>query len=76
MKNFTDKGIAALKPPAEGLAEYRDPALPGFGIRVSPKGTKTFFLARRVQREGKRVKSRISLGRYPTIKLKEVTCSL
>jgi hypothetical protein len=40
---FTDAAIRALKA-TEKQTFYRDPAFKGFGIRVSPKGAKTFAL--------------------------------
>jgi hypothetical protein len=44
-------------------ADYFDLTLPGFGVRVSPKGTKTFILKLRSGRQ--------ALGRYPILSLSE-----
>ena len=42
---------------------YRDEALPCFGIRVSPGGTKTFFVEKRINGRGRRK----SIGKYGEI---------
>jgi integrase len=44
-----------------------DARLPGFGIRVSPKGTKSFVLLYRHKRRCRRM----TLGRYPIVSLAE-----
>jgi len=44
---FTDRSLAALKPGAARI-EYFDRSLPGFGLRVSPAGRKTFILFHRI----------------------------
>jgi len=48
-KNFNDRSLKALKPAAKGRGTYdrMDPLLPGFGVRVSEAGRKTFMLAAR-----------------------------
>jgi integrase len=53
-----------LAPPPK-LTDYWDATLPTFGIRVSPKGTKTFVL--KMPNGG----GRHAIGRYPLIKLSE-----
>ena len=45
-RNFTDKGVAALKPRAK-LYAHPDPQLPGHYIRVMPTGTKSFVVVAR-----------------------------
>jgi hypothetical protein len=40
-KNLTAKAVAALKP-TEGRVDYFDANLPGFCVRVTPNGVKTF----------------------------------
>ena len=59
---FTDLAIKNAKPPQEGNAYLWDTALRGFGLRVSPKGTKTFCVLIGAGR-------RQSIGRYPLISL-------
>ena len=48
---FSDAAIDKLAPPTSGTAEYRDAEVPGFGIRVSNKGTKSFYLRCRAKGE-------------------------
>jgi len=45
-RNFTDKGVAALKPRAK-LYAHPDPQLPGHYIRVMPTGSKSFVVVAR-----------------------------
>lgn len=59
---FTDRGIRGLKPDSARY-EVFDNGRKGLGVRVSPKGTKTFFLS---YRKNGRL-SRISIGKYPDI---------
>ena len=42
---LTAKRLDALKPNGDGQVEYFDESLPGFGVRVSPSGRKTFGLS-------------------------------
>jgi len=44
MSNLTDLAIRSLKAPVKGQKNYFDSALPGFGVRVSQGGTRSFFL--------------------------------
>lgn len=64
-KKFSDASIARLKPPAEGRAEYWDEEVPGFGLRVTARGTKTWQLMYR--KDGR--KRRLTLGNYPALSL-------
>lgn len=59
-KALSDKTVSALKPALKRY-EVRDLHLPGFGIRVSPNGYKTFFVSYRYGLKQRR----IDLGRYP-----------
>lgn len=61
---LTDRKIAGLKP-AAGQVDYFDRALPGFGVRVSPNGRKTFVLLYRANQTLRR----LSLGVYPIVGL-------
>ncbi len=63
--SLTDLQIKRLKAPETGQKTYYDSALPGFGIRVSQGGTKTFVVLYGKDRR------RRSLGRYPDITLSE-----
>jgi integrase len=62
--NFTAKGLAALKPAAVRI-DYWDQSLPGFGLRVTPDGQKTWTV---MYRFGGR-KRRYTLGAYPALSL-------
>lgn len=61
---LTDLSIRTLPVPSQGQVTYWD-ALPGFGVRVSQGGTKTFILL-----TGRR-RQRSTIGRYPILSLSE-----
>ena len=63
--NFTDRSILALRPPDSGQVDYFDEKTPGFGVRVSQKGTKSFFLKYIVNGRQRRM----TFGVYPGCKL-------
>ena len=48
---LTDLSIRALQGPERGQKTYTDDTLPGFGVRVSQGGTKTFVLVRGATRQ-------------------------
>lgn len=60
---LTSRGIDALKPQAKLYTAWD--SVGGFGVRVSPKGTKTFIVMRGKERKV------ITLGRYPNLALKD-----
>lgn len=60
---LTDQRVQSLDAPAKGQKTYRCPSIPGFGVRVSQGGTKTFVLMVGKDRQ------LVSIGRYPTISL-------
>lgn len=62
---ITELSIRSLKPPETGQRLYADISLPGFGVRVSQGGTKTFVLLYGTPRR------RLTIGRFPTISLAE-----
>ncbi len=62
---LTDLTIKRLGVPEKGRVTYTDDALPGFGIRVTASGLKTFTLMMG------RSRKRVTIGRYPTITLAE-----
>ncbi len=65
--NLTDLTIRSLAAPPGNRIEVWDSKIPGFGVRVSPIGTKTFVLFYHLNGR----KTRLSLGRFPHIKLAE-----
>jgi hypothetical protein len=66
-RRLTDAAIQKLRPPQTGQVDHYDLALPAFGLRVSNKGTKSFFVMKRVDGRLRR----ITLGRYPALSLVE-----
>jgi integrase len=65
---LTDLAVASVKPPASGRIEIWDAMLPGFGLRISDKGSKSWVVLYRV-RGSATGKRRLTLGRYPIISL-------
>lgn len=64
---LTDQSIRAIALPQNGQVDYFDTSLAGFGVRVSPQGTKAFFLL-----TGKKNnRRRQGLGRYGIITLSQ-----
>lgn len=64
---LTQRGVDAIQPPASGRLEIWDTTLPGFGLRVSDRGRKTWVAMYRV---GGKLR-RYTLGTYPGMKLTE-----
>jgi integrase len=64
---LTELGVSKLTPPASGRIELFDSALPGFGVRVTSSGVRSFFVMTRVRGTLKRV----TLGTHPELKLGE-----
>jgi integrase len=62
---LTDIAIRRAAPPATGQTEIWDSAIPGFGVRITPKGARSFVLLYRYQGHPRRW----TLGRYPAISL-------
>jgi len=60
---LTDLAVRSLKPPATGQYTFRDPTIPGFGVRISQGGTKTFTLMHGPDRK------LTTLGHFPIISL-------
>jgi integrase len=66
--HFTDRGLKALKPPARPKqVDYFDESLPGFGLRVSYNGRKSWTVLYRCNG----VKGRLTLGRLDVLPLVE-----
>lgn len=63
--SLTDIMVRGLKSPVRGQKFYPDDQLPGFGVRVSQGGAKSFVLVYGPRRE------RVTIGRYPVISLAE-----
>jgi hypothetical protein len=66
-QQLTDTSVRKLKAPATGQTEVWDGRIPGFGVRVTPKGTKSFIL---LYRSGGRQR-RLTIGRYPALTLSD-----
>jgi hypothetical protein len=66
-KKLTTKTVEALSNNGPKRIEIWDIALPGFGIRVSPGGSKTWFCAARQSGRPKR----FTLGPFPRLSLCE-----
>lgn len=64
---LTDATLRRLRAPDSGQAEIWDKAIPGFGVRVTSKGARSFVLVYRHQGRSRRY----TLGRYPDLKLKD-----
>ncbi len=64
-RRLTGQSIKALQSIDGRRTEYFDESLPGFGVRVSPSGHKSFCL---FYRRGKRLR-RFTLGRFPALSL-------
>ena len=62
---LTDVKLRGLKPAAGKRIEVWDAQLPGFGLRVSSSGTKSFILLYRIHGKSRR----LTLGRYPVLSL-------
>jgi integrase len=66
-RNLTAKLVENLQPRIDRRYEVRDLLLPGFGVRVSVNGKKSWFAVGRVG--GRQV--RHTIGTYPTVTLSE-----
>jgi len=69
---LTVKRVEAIKPPATGQIDVFDANLPGFGLRVSSKGRKSYVLLYRPKIGKKKGKvQRLTLGTTSTLTLAE-----
>ena len=66
---LTDRAINALKPASPEQRQYEvwDRVLPGFGVRVSLSGSRSFVVLTRIDGKSRR----FTLGRYPQMTLAE-----
>jgi integrase len=62
---LTDRTVRALKPPTSGRLDVWDEDNPGFGLRLSASGRRTWIL---MYRNGSTLR-RFTLGQYPTLGL-------
>ena len=62
---LTDRGIKKLQAVDGRQTDYFDKTTPNFGVRVSPKGTKSFCVFYRIGRRFRR----LTIGTYPTLSL-------
>ncbi|MGD0332459.1 MAG: integrase family protein [Xanthobacteraceae bacterium] len=65
MRKLTAAAIERIKPPARGQVDHFDKGYPGFGLRCSYRGAKTFVHVYRLH--GKL--HRVTLGRWPAMPL-------
>jgi integrase len=63
--HLTARKLDSLKAPSAGQSDFWDDSLPGFGVRISAAGRKTWTVMYRVGRR----KVRFSLGTYPPVPL-------
>jgi len=64
---LTVRNAPTLPAPAEGFIEYFDMGLPGFGLRVSSKGRRTWLVRYRIR--GRKGKGSMSLGTLDNLDL-------
>lgn len=64
---LTVRSLDALKPPESGVVEWFDGSLPGFLVRVTSEGRKSFNVLYRVK--GSRELRRFKIGTYPPLSL-------
>jgi integrase len=62
---LTDLSVRKLRSPVKGQKTYFDEILPGFGVRISQGGTKSYVVMYGPQRRLK------TIGRFPDIKLSD-----
>lgn len=77
-KALTDNYVKNAGPPAKGRAEHYDALLPGFCLRVTDKGRKSWAVMYRVKggcsehnAQGRPCLHRATVGSYPAVKLGE-----
>lgn len=62
---LNDITIKNLSAPEKGVAQHPDGSIPGFGVRITSNGVKSFYL--KYRHEGQY--ARLNLGRYPATTL-------
>jgi integrase len=63
---LSEAGVGRLEPPGEGRVDYWDKAQPGFGLRLTSSGKRTWQI---MYRSGG-VRRRLALGEWPALPLK------
>ena len=66
-KRLTEAGVRRISSPGYGRAEHFDTEVPGFALRVTEKGSKSWSFVYRFGGKSKR----LTLGKYPGNSLKE-----
>lgn len=66
-KKLTEQAVTRFAPPEAGRLEILDSITPGFGLRVTPQGTRTYFVLYRIK--GERRLQRLTLGKADDIAL-------
>ena len=69
---LNDLIIRKLPVPAQGVAQHPEGKIPGFGVRVTAGGVKSFYLAYRHHGQSRR----LNLGRYPVTPLAKAFAAL
>ena len=69
---LNDLIIRKLPMPAQGVAQHPEGKIPGFGVRVTAGGVKSFYLAYRHHGQSRR----LNLGRYPVTPLAKAFAAL
>jgi hypothetical protein len=64
-KQLTDAFVRTLAAPEKGRIEVRDAEMPGFAVRVTEKGAKSWILIYHLRGR----KGRLTLGSYPALSL-------
>ena len=67
-QRLTDLSVDKAKPPLNGRLEIWDAMLPGFGLRITDKGKKSWVVMYRLGGRSAR-KQRLTLGSYPRLSL-------
>lgn len=62
-----DLDVRNLKPSPDRVLQFPDGKLPGFGVRITKTGVKSFYLLYRYNNQ----QGRLNLGRYPELSLAE-----
>jgi hypothetical protein len=65
--NFTKKALESIKPPLNGRAYWRDEKEKNLLAAVTPNGTISFYMRKRVRGRDER----IMLGRYPEMTIEQ-----
>ena len=65
--NFTKRGLNAIKPPDKGRDTYYDTMTRGLMLLVTSKGSKSFYVYRRVQGRPTKIK----IGNFPDLTVEQ-----